>query len=173
MPSTSPDSDAPAVAVEQVADESGLGPLAGRLVAALPRPAFLTLSGDLVAGKTTFVKVVAAAVGIDPGDVLSPTFGLIHEYPTPQQEGVPPRIVHADLYRLTGPSDLAETGWDDAAGGDAWVFVEWPERMAEALPAERIEIAIGIESPTARRFTFTGFGRTHRAAVASLKQPPP
>ena len=43
MPSTSPDNDAPAVAVEQVADESGLGPLAGRLVAALPRPAFLTL----------------------------------------------------------------------------------------------------------------------------------
>ena len=64
MHSTFRAGEPPPVLVEQVADEAGLAPLAARLVAALPRPAFLAISGDLGAGKTTFVKNVAAACGL-------------------------------------------------------------------------------------------------------------
>jgi tRNA threonylcarbamoyl adenosine modification protein YjeE len=168
MHSTFRASEPPPVLAEQVADEPGLAPLAARLVAALPRPAFLAISGDLGAGKTTFVKNVVAACGLDPAEVISPTFGLIHAFELPSRPGLPHRLIHADLYRLGGVADLAETGWEDATAGDTWVFVEWPERIAAALPAERIDVVIQIESPTARRFRLTGHGPAHAAAIGRL-----
>jgi len=158
--------EASASAVIRVADERALGRLVARLATALGPRAVVALSGDLGAGKTTFVKGVAAAVGIDAAEVTSPTFGLIHVYALPAAVGRAARIVHADLYRLAHPGELAETGWDDAIAGDAWVFVEWPERIAAALPAERINVTIGIESPTARLLTFTG----HGAAAAIVRR---
>ena len=124
---------------------------------------FRALEGDLGAGKTTFVKAIAAAVGIDPAEVVSPTFGLIHVHAVPGAHGghrhdTPERLVHADLYRLTGPGDLAEIGWEDATAGRCWVFVEWPARAPTALPADRLDIAITIDSETGRTFRFTPRG---------------
>ncbi len=172
---TSPTESAPvATAAVAVGDESALRRLAARLAAVLPGRSFLTLSGDLGAGKTTFVKALAAAVGIDPTDVTSPTFGLIHVHEPPaaiggpEASGGPARLVHADMYRLTDPSELPETGWGDAIAGDAWVLVEWPERIVAALPAERIDVAIEITAPTARVLTFTGRGAAAAAIVGRL-----
>jgi tRNA A37 threonylcarbamoyladenosine biosynthesis protein TsaE len=154
-----------------VPDEAALAPLARRLVAALPSRAFVALEGDLGAGKTTFVKAVAAAMGIDPAEVVSPTFGLIHVHDVPHAllpdaatahdrptSQSPKRVVHADLYRLAGAGDLAEIGWEDATAGRCWVFVEWPSRAADALPADRLDITISIDSETARTFQFTPRG---------------
>jgi tRNA threonylcarbamoyl adenosine modification protein YjeE len=148
---------APTVSVA-VADEAALVPLAGRLAAALPARAIVTLAGDLGAGKTTFVKAMAAASGIDPAAVVSPTFGLIHVHAMPPRTGGPARLVHADFYRLAGSGELAETGWEDATSGPCWAFVEWPERIAGALPAERLDVSIRIDSETGRTFTFTPRG---------------
>jgi tRNA threonylcarbamoyl adenosine modification protein YjeE len=166
MPSTA-DGDVPPTVTPTlsvtVPDEAALAPLARRLVAALPPRAFVAIEGDLGAGKTTFVKAVAAAIGIDPTDVVSPTFGLIHVHDVPAAHGqptrdVPERLVHADLYRLSGAVDLAEIGWEDATAGRCWVFVEWPSRAPTALPADRLDIAISIDSETARTFQFTPRG---------------
>jgi len=162
MPSAA-DGDVPPTLTVDVPDEAALAPLACRLVAALPPRAFLALEGDLGAGKTTFVKAIAAAIGIDPSEVVSPTFGLIHVHdlpaaadrPTPER---PERLVHADLYRLAGAGDLAEIGWEDATSGRCWVFVEWPSRAPTALPADRLDIAISIDSETARTFRLTPRG---------------
>jgi len=157
------DGDVPPPLTVTVPDEVALAPLARRLAAALPPRAVVALEGDLGAGKTTFVKAIAAAIGIDPSEVVSPTFGLIHVHglpaasdrPTPDG---PERLVHADLYRLAGAGDLAEIGWEDATAGRCWVFVEWPSRAAEALPADRLDIAISIDSETARTFRLTPRG---------------
>ena len=166
MPSTAdgdvPPEVAPALTVA-VPDEAALAPLARRLTAALPPRAFIALEGDLGAGKTTFVKAVAAAMGIDPTEVVSPTFGLIHVHDLPAAHDaatreVPERLVHADLYRLSGAGDLAEIGWEDATAGRCWVFVEWPSRAADALPPDRLDLAISIDSETARTFRFTPRG---------------
>lgn len=170
MPSTA-DGGAPLTHIEVVPDEATLAPLARRLVAALPARAFVTLEGDLGAGKTTFVKAVAAAIGIDPTEVVSPTFGLIHVHDLPYallpevatacdrpMTGGPKRLVHADLYRLSGAGDLAEIGWEDATAGRCWVFVEWPSRAADALPTDCLDIAIEIDSETGRTFRFTPRG---------------
>ena len=162
MPSTA-DGDVPPTVTTAVTvtvpDEAALAPLARRLVAALPSRAFVALEGDLGAGKTTFVKAVATAIGIDPTDVVSPTFGLIHVHDVPAAGNqtapdVPERLVHADLYRLSGAGDLAEIGWDDATAGRCWVFVEWPSRAPKALPADRLDITITIDSETGRTFQF-------------------
>lgn len=141
-----------------VRDEAAIAPLAARLAAALPARAFIALSGDLGAGKTTLVKAVAAAVGIDPAEVVSPTFGLIHVHEVPPREGGPRRLVHADLYRLSGPGDLEEIGWEEATAGLVWAFVEWPERAAAALPPDRLDVTIGIDSETSRTIMFVPRG---------------
>ena len=172
---TSPTEAAPvAAAAITVADEAALGRLAAQLAAMLGNCSFVTLAGDLGAGKTTFVKALAAAVGIEPAEVTSPTFGLIHVYEPPAAPGTPDesrgaaRLVHADMYRLTDPGELAETGWGDAIAGDAWVLVEWPERIAAALPPERIDVVIEITAPTARVLTFMGRGAAAAAIVGRL-----
>jgi tRNA threonylcarbamoyl adenosine modification protein YjeE len=157
-----------------IADEAALAVFAKRFVAVLPARAFVALSGGLGAGKTTFVKHVAAAEGIDPTEVVSPTFGLIHEYvlleSAPGVAGEPrPRIVHADMYRLTGVDDLAETGWQDAIAGRCHVFVEWPERIAAALPEDRLDLTIAIVSPEQRVLTLTGRGAAHARIVDDVR----
>ena len=146
-----------------VTAEAELTPFAVRLLAALPRPAFVALSGDLGAGKTTFVKAIAAAAGIDPAEVISPTFGLVHEHAAHDAT-----LLHADLYRLVGPDDLHEIGWHDALSRATWAFVEWPERIAAALPRDRIDVAIAIDSAKARTLTIVGRGPAHAAAVERL-----
>ncbi len=152
-----------------IANEAELAQLVTRLAASLPAHAFVALHGDLGVGKTTFVKAVAAAVGIDPVDVVSPTFGLIHLYDAPAASP-PVHLVHADLYRLTSLDDLREIGWDDATAARpqarVWTFVEWPERITDALPADRLDIEIAIVSETGRRLTLTPRGATHAAVSA-------
>ena len=169
MPSTA-DGNVPPTLTVAVPDEAALAPLARRLAAAMPARAFVALEGDLGAGKTTFVKAVAAAMSIDPTEVVSPTFGLIHVHDVPAAHDrptseTPDRIVHADLYRLSGAGDLAEIGWEDATAGRCWVFVEWPSRAADALPADRLDIAISIDSETARTFQLTPRGDFTLAAL--------
>ena len=146
-----------------IPNEAALQPLAAALAAALPERACVALHGDLGAGKTTLVKAVAAVAGIDPTTVVSPTFGLIHVHAGPGR-----RLVHADMYRLATVADLHEIGWEDAVAAPGWAFIEWPERIAAALPADRLDVDIRIDSPTARSFTFHGRGPVHAAVVARL-----
>lgn len=146
-----------------IPDEDALHLLAADVARAIPEGVFVALSGDLGAGKTTFVKALAAALGIDPTEVISPTFGLIHEHVAPRGT-----LVHADLYRLGDPAELGEIGWDDAVAGATWVMLEWPDRLGAALPPTRLDIGIEIDGPTARTFTFVGHDAATAAAVETL-----
>ncbi len=98
--------------------------IAGELAAG----AVVLLSGDLGAGKTAFVRGLADGLGIDPEDVTSPTFTLVHEY----RAGRLP-LVHVDLYRLDS-ADLDEIGLDPELAGRGVVAVEWAERLTRILP---------------------------------------
>jgi tRNA threonylcarbamoyl adenosine modification protein YjeE len=157
----------PETAAVAVDSEAALAAVAGRLAAALPPRAFVALTGELGAGKTTFVKAMAAAAGLDPAGIVSPTFGLIHVHDIPGTADR--RLVHADLYRLSDAADLGEIGWEDAIAGLGWVFVEWPQRIAPALPRERLDIAIGIDGEQSRTLTFTGRGPAYAAAIAAVR----
>jgi tRNA threonylcarbamoyl adenosine modification protein YjeE len=150
--------------------EAALDRFTARLATALPVPATIALHGDLGAGKTRFVKGLAAAAGLEPDGVVSPTFGLVHVLPLP--DGCRARrLVHADLHRLAGPGDLAEIGWDELTAGPTWVCVEWADRAGHALPADRLDVAIDIVSESARRLLIRAGGPRHAAALAALVRP--
>jgi len=97
----------------------------------------LALSGPLGAGKTLFVKGLAAGLGLDPDLVSSPTFVIVNEYRADAA-----CLVHADLYRLERPDELDDTGFVDLLVPGAVVAVEWADRFPEALPRDRLEVRL-------------------------------
>lgn len=106
----------------------------------------LLLSGDLGAGKTTFVRGLAEGLGIDPGDVSSPTFTLLHEY-----RGGRLTLYHADLYRLdkTATDDL---GLEETGVRDGVLAIEWPDRLSHDLAGARV-IRFDVVEDVSRRIT--------------------
>jgi tRNA threonylcarbamoyladenosine biosynthesis protein TsaE len=94
------------------------------------------ISGDLGAGKTVFVKGLAEGLGLDPDEVSSPSFALVHEY---GPAGKPAVLVHADLYRLPAGGGPVEDLGLDARGG-AILAVEWPRPPLTSLDAWRVRI---------------------------------
>ena len=136
-------------------DEAATIALAQHLAPLLEPDDLLTLSGDLGAGKTTFARALVRAITGDPDlEVPSPTFTLMQIY---QTQRFP--IVHADLYRIHNPSDLAELGWDEAADG-ALLIVEWADKAGD-LPPDRLDISFvlaGERGLDERIATITGHG---------------
>ena len=107
-------------------------------IAALIEPGdLITLSGDLGAGKTTFARaLIRHLAGDETIEVPSPTFTLMQAYELPRFA-----VLHADLYRLSGPAELAELGFEDIAERGV-VLLEWPDRAAGFLPADRLDVAL-------------------------------
>lgn len=113
--------------------------LAAELASSLPGGSVLLLEGELGAGKTHFVKGLARGLGLEPDDVVSPTFTMVQVHENPGGLG----LVHADLYRLADPSELAELGLDELPGPGRVAAVEWPERLEgrEAPGCWRVRIS--------------------------------
>ena len=107
---------------------------AGRTLAAtLNAGDVLALIGGLGAGKTHFVKGLAAGLGLDPGGVTSPTFALLHEYRAPGVARLP--LFHSDFYRLEHAAEVATLGLDELFDeGGGITAVEWADRFPELLP---------------------------------------
>lgn len=101
--------------------------IAAAFAASLKPGDVLLLEGDLGAGKTAFVRGLAEGLGVDPGEVTSPTFTLVHEY-----RGGRLPLIHIDLYRLER-ADLDEIGLDQDLADRGVIAVEWPERLTRAI----------------------------------------
>ena len=108
--------------------------------------AVVLLSGDLGAGKTAFVRGLAAGLGIDPGEVTSPTFTLVHQY-----HGGRLPLVHVDLYRLE-TADLDEIGLDPDVAERGVLAVEWPERLVR-VPVDAVRIRISADTDDVREIS--------------------
>src|SRR5687767_11364713 len=100
--------------------------LGEQLATSLQRGAVVLLHGDLGAGKTAFVRGMAAGLGANPEDVSSPTFVLIQHY-----KGRIP-LVHVDLYRLERGAAIDDLGLEELAS-EAVVAIEWAERLPRKL----------------------------------------
>lgn len=109
------------------------------------------LSGDLGAGKTAFVRGLARGLGIDPGDVTSPTFTLIQEY-----RGGRLVLHHIDLYRLSA-REVDDLGLDDLIDEGGVVAIEWPDRWSRP-PAGAIDVALTATGDADRRIEISGTG---------------
>jgi len=122
--------------------------LAARLAGRLRTGDVVGVSGELGAGKTTFVRGAARALGVaEP--VASPTFTIGHRYDAPTP------VAHLDLYRLQG-LDPEEWGDLEPYFDDTIAFVEWPEHGGDWLPALRVVVTLNHIDESHRRVTITG-----------------
>lgn len=98
-------------------------------------PTVIALEGELGAGKTVFVRGAARGLAVDK-HITSPTFVLLKIY-----SGRLP-LYHFDFYRLSAPEESPELDFDEYLPGGGAAFVEWPERLPELLPAEKVVIRL-------------------------------
>lgn len=95
------------------------------------------LWGELGAGKSTLARGLVRALTRPDEEVPSPTFTLVQQYEAQ------PFISHFDLYRLTAPEEAYELGFDEAMDEGA-IVVEWPQRLGDRLPPDRLDIELTI-----------------------------
>ena len=139
---------------------------AGRALAPLIRPGdALALTGELGAGKTTFVQGLAAGLGF-AGHVVSPTFTLVREY-----EGRM-RIHHVDVYRLERVQDVLDLGLDDATAEGGVLLVEWGDAVEGLLSPDHLVVTLTTLSPEeeTRSIVFEGVGASWRLRWEQLER---
>ncbi|WP_456454677.1 tRNA (adenosine(37)-N6)-threonylcarbamoyltransferase complex ATPase subunit type 1 TsaE [Thermovibrio sp.] len=98
-----------------------LGELLGRL---LPKGAPLVLKGDLGCGKTVLTKGIARAFSVPEEEISSPSFNIVHEYPS---------LVHIDLYRLSSLEEVYDLGFEELLTDERVKVIEWGEIVGELL----------------------------------------
>jgi len=100
----------------------------------------IAFSGEMGAGKTTFIQALCRKLGVT-AEVNSPTFSLVNEYFTPDGHS----IYHFDLYRIEDPAELFDMGYEEYFFSGELCFIEWPEKASHLIPEEalRAEIVVG------------------------------
>ena len=134
------------VADRVTASEEETQAVARDLSATLRAGDVVLLSGDLGAGKTTFVRGLAEGLGIDPRQVSSPTFTLVHEY-----RGNGLALYHADLYRLERAA-TDDLGLEEIGANDGVLAIEWPDRLTHDLPGA-VLVRLEMVDDASRRIT--------------------
>ena len=142
--------------------------LAGRMATVADAGDVVCLWGELGAGKTVFAKGFGRGLGIED-TISSPTFVLMGEY-----AGRLP-LFHIDLYRLASAAEALDGGLIDDRQGTGVVLVEWPDRLGNALPADRLDVQIDGGPDDRRRLRITavgtGYERYVQAAAAGNDGP--
>ncbi len=126
--------------------------------------AFVSLYGEIGAGKTAFVKLVAQALDVKER-VTSPSFVILNEYHSAKLP-----IYHFDLYRLE--NEGIKTIIDELreySEGKILTFVEWAEFSQDEIPFEHIQISVTYEEDEARKYTFKAFGEKCESIVKELR----
>jgi tRNA threonylcarbamoyladenosine biosynthesis protein TsaE len=135
----------------------------GEAIAELLRPGdVVSLTGDLGAGKTTFVQGVAKGLGVaEP--VLSPTFTLVREY-----DALGLHVYHVDIYRLERVQEVLDLGFDEMVDQNGVVLVEWGDALGTMLPESHLRVELTMDEAAAdqdgspregRRLSISGHGK--------------
>ncbi|KTT14818.1 tRNA (adenosine(37)-N6)-threonylcarbamoyltransferase complex ATPase subunit type 1 TsaE [Pseudacidovorax intermedius] len=128
--------------------------------------AFIALHGDLGAGKTTLVRHLLRALGVQ-GRIKSPTYAVVE--PHVAADGRP--IHHFDFYRFSDPREWEDAGFRDLFAGPGLKLAEWPGQAAGYLPTEDLAIHIEAMTPDAddvRRVQLRAFSPTGQALLAAV-----
>lgn len=153
---------APAELVLEAADEATTKEIGAALAGMLRPGDVVGLTGDLGAGKTRFVQGAATALDVeDP--VVSPTFVLVRSY-----DGRLP-VQHVDAYRLGGAVELEDLGIEEVLPSDAVAFVEWADRVVDALPPDWLELAFHTRPDELREIHVRPHGDGWSARLAELR----
>jgi tRNA threonylcarbamoyladenosine biosynthesis protein TsaE len=128
-----------------VPDLHALDKAAEEFVSLIGSARIIAISGEMGAGKTTFIQALCRVLGVSQ-IVTSPTFALVNEYFTNEGESV----YHFDLYRIENPEELFDIGYEDYLFSGAYCFIEWPEKASALIPAEALHVDIKVEDDEKR-----------------------
>ncbi len=120
------------------------------------------LSGNLGAGKTTFVKGIARGLKIDEQKVNSPTFVIMNVY-----EGRLP-LHHFDFYRLEDPKEIGGIGYDEFLYGNGVAVIEWSERFGPLMPPEYLAVELSDAGEDSRILRFVPKGERYKKLVDAI-----
>jgi len=109
----------------------------------------MAFSGELGAGKTTFIQSLCSALGVSR-EVNSPTFALVNEYFTDTGEPV----YHFDLYRIENPEELFDLGYEEYFYSGHRCLIEWPEKASHLVPEDALMIRISVLGDGSRELFF-------------------
>lgn len=109
----------------------------------------IAFSGEMGAGKTTFIQALCRVLGVET-EVNSPTFSLVNEYFTVGGES----IFHFDLYRIEDPSELFDLGYEEYFYSGKRCFIEWPEKAIHLIPGDALIAEITVDDSGGREIRF-------------------
>jgi tRNA threonylcarbamoyladenosine biosynthesis protein TsaE len=139
--------------------------LGARLGERLVSGDLVCLSGELGAGKTTFITGVGRGWGaLEP--VTSPTFVLVNEYR--RADGLCLR--HMDCYRLNSAAEAVALGLEDLLDEAGAMLIEWPERILEVLPRERLNLKLGWVNDSKRSFRLDAAGDRYERVLDDFRR---
>jgi tRNA threonylcarbamoyladenosine biosynthesis protein TsaE len=109
----------------------------------------IVFEGDMGAGKTTFIKEICHALGVE--DVVSsPTFSIVNEYLSRDNQA----LYHFDFYRIKNLQEAYDIGYEEYFYSDSICLIEWPEKIADLLPEQYVKVTITAFNETQRRLSF-------------------
>ena len=119
-------------------------PAARALLESFPGSRVFAFYGGMGAGKTTFIKVICASLGV--ADIVqSPTFSIVNEYKTTAGDS----IYHFDFYRIKKTEEVFDIGYEDYLYSGSYCFMEWPELIESLLPDDAVKVRISGEAERA------------------------
>ena len=130
----------------------------------LPQGCVVLLYGELGAGKTQLVRFIAERWGAPPDEIASPTFVIARTYRGSRT------VYHMDAYRLRDEDELDQIGLDEHLFADESVFIEWPEKIAAALPGNTLNLRIQATGPDARKITLDATDAAYQGVFRQLAE---
>lgn len=124
------------------------------------------LAGELGSGKTTIARGIGRGWGT-ASRITSPTFTLVNEYPRLRDGTI---LYHLDSYRLSGEADLVTAGLEDVLDSGGAVMIEWPERLEQLLPGDRLWVILRHINETRRGIRMTASGDRSLALLTAFKR---
>jgi len=120
---------------------------AGKLLAFAGQERVFLFSGDMGAGKTTFIKSICSTLGVNE-TVTSPTYSLVNQYETTDNT-----IYHFDFYRIKTEDEAYDIGFEEYLYSGNYCFIEWPEKIPSFWPEKYVKISLSIKDNDQRLLT--------------------
>ncbi|MGA2775693.1 MAG: tRNA (adenosine(37)-N6)-threonylcarbamoyltransferase complex ATPase subunit type 1 TsaE [Candidatus Omnitrophota bacterium] len=125
----------------------------------------ICLSGTLGSGKTVLTKGIAAGLKVSSKDVISPSFVLLREYVSAKLP-----LYHFDLYRLKGPKDILDIGYEEYLFAQGLAVIEWADRLKYLKPEEFLGINLSVKGASKRELIFKAHGRRHKELLKKINE---
>jgi tRNA threonylcarbamoyladenosine biosynthesis protein TsaE len=138
-----------------------LGSLLGSMLATGD---IIALCGDLGSGKTTLARGMARGIGLEEGEVASPSFTLVNEY-----QGTLP-LYHIDLYRLADEKELIAIDYAEYLTADGVVVIEWADRIPQAVPPDALWITLKYLGDEYREIVLQAKGGRYEMMIEELQR---